>query len=108
MSMPIPRRSILRVNQLLPRTITSVLMKPQEFARRIKRARSKGYDPRRLVRCLEAVEKELERFGIRMPVYFKALRREARRVTREKDLGTAGRRGRIRVPAERTEEEDEV
>ena len=33
MRMPTPRRSILRVNQLLPRTITSVLMKPQEFAK---------------------------------------------------------------------------
>jgi len=106
MRMPTSRRSILRVNQLLPRTITSVLMKPQEFANRIRRVRSKGYDPRRLIRCLDAVEKELQRFGIKMPVYFKALRREARRVMREKDLRTADRRGRMRVTAERRKEAD--
>src|SRR4051812_7153425 len=100
------RRSILRVNQLVPRTITSVLMKPQEFANRIRKVRAKGYDPRRLVRCLDAVEKELLRFGIRMPVYFKALRREARRVMREKDPRTADRRGRVRVTRERRKEAD--
>ena len=100
------RRSLLRANQLLPLTITSVLIKPQEFANRIRRVRAKGYDPRRLIRCLDAVEKELVRYGIRMPVYFKALRRVARRVMREKDLRAADRRGRVRVTAERRKEGD--
>jgi hypothetical protein len=48
--MSVRRRPILRVNQLLPRTITSVLMKPQGFANRIRRVRAKGYDPRRVIR----------------------------------------------------------
>ena len=99
------RRSLLRADQV-PRTITSVLIKPQEFANRIRRVRAKGYDPRRLIRCLDAVEKELVRYGIRMPVYFKALRRVARRVMREKDLRAADRRGRVRVTAERRKEGD--
>ena len=78
------KRELARANEKIPNTIETILVRPQEFATRIRAARGKGRNPARLVRCLDDVEADLARFGIRMGAYFRALRQEAHRALNEK------------------------
>ena len=77
------RHELVRANEKIPTTIETILVRPQEFAERIRAARSKGRSVARLIRCLDDVETSLSRYGIEMGPYFLALRREARRALRD-------------------------
>ena len=91
------RHELFRANEKVPRTLATILVQPREFAARIRAARSKGRNPLRLLRCLDDVERELLRFGIRMAPYFRALRRDAARAMDESgDTPTTRDRGRER------------
>lgn len=77
------RHELVRANEKIPSTIETILVRPQEFAERIRAARRKGRRVTRLIRCLDDVESSLHRYGIDMGPYFDALRQEARRALRD-------------------------
>lgn len=74
------RHDIRRVNEAVPGLVDMVLVSPLEFARRVRNLIRNGQDPHRLLRCLDDVEHDLLRRGIRMRPYFASLRSAARRV----------------------------
>jgi hypothetical protein len=71
--------AIQRSNRSLPRLLNMLLVRPEEFAERIRTSLKRGGNPRRLIKCVDDLEATLTARGIRMGPYFTSLRREAAR-----------------------------
>ena len=67
---------IARVNRPIAPLLGQLLVKPEEFAARIRENIAAGRNPRRLLRCIDDLEAALKHRGIEMRAYFAALRRE--------------------------------
>jgi hypothetical protein len=55
------------------------MVRPEEFAERIRRSLKRGSNPRRLLKCVDDLEAALGTRGVNMTAYFASLRREAAR-----------------------------
>jgi len=75
------RRLVQRVNRPIAPLLSVLLVQPQEFAERIRNSMRLGRNPRRLLDCIDDLEKALSHRGVEMHAYFAALRREVRRST---------------------------
>jgi hypothetical protein len=85
------RRLVQRANRQIAPLLSVLLVRPQEFADRIRENIRLRRNPRRLLKCIDDLEAALAHRGIEMRAYFAALRRE---VTRNSNGHTDGHNGR--------------
>lgn len=86
MTYPLPkseqtREVIQRANRKVAPLLSVLMVRPAEFADRIRSNLRLGRNPRRLLKCIDDLEEALRHRGIEMRAYFEALRREVFRNT---------------------------
>jgi hypothetical protein len=67
---------IARANRKVAPLLGILMVRPHEFAERMRHNAALGRNPRRLLKCIDDVEEALRNRGIEMRSYFEALRRE--------------------------------
>ena len=77
------RSAVRRSNRPIKSLLEQLMVHPDELALRLRRMLKLGKSPRRILKCIDDLETALGHRGVRMRVYFAALRREAERALKQ-------------------------